>query len=174
MEVIMLDTMKKRYSARKYTDKKISENQLFQVLEAARIAPTWKNSQCFEIIVVDDEKTKAAIGEIVNYNPSESAYHKASHLLIFVADPEKSGMRDGKPYYMVDTAIAFEHSVLCATSLGLDTCWVGVFPEDALKAKLNIPNHLRIVALTPLGYADETYKQRPRRDLEAILHKTIY
>lgn len=170
----MLKTIEKRFSARSYVDKKISDKQLNEVLVSAQLAPTWKNKQCFEIIVIDNRELQEKIGELANHNPSESAYTKASHLLIFVADPEKSGLRDDKPYYMSDCAIAIEHALLSATDLGLGTCWVGIFPEADLKELLNIPSNLRIVAMTPLGYTDEDYKKRPRRNLEEIVSYNTY
>ena len=170
----MLDVFKNRFSVREYNSEVVDEHKLTQVLMAAQSSPTWKNKQCFDIIVIDDKEIQKEIGEIVNYNPSKSAYHNASHLLIFVADPAKSGHRDEKPYYMSDTAIAIEHVILQATALNLGTCWVGVFPEDIVKAKLGIPNNLKVVAMTPLGYSNEEYQKRPRRELSEIIHKNKY
>lgn len=170
----MLDIIKKRRSIRNYSNKKVSENDLNKVLEAVRLSPTWKNKQCFEVIVIDDKTLQKTIGETLKFNPCENAYTNATYTLIFIADPSKSGNRDEKPYYMSDTAIAVEHAILTATSLGLATCWVGVFPEDKLKTLLNIPSTYRIVALTPLGYANEEVKARPRRELKEIVHRNKF
>ncbi|NBL00072.1 MAG: nitroreductase [Erysipelotrichia bacterium] len=167
----MLEVIKQRKSIRQYSDRKVSDKDLNTVLEAAQLAPTWKNKQCFEMIVIDDKETQAKLGVLLKNNPCESAYTKASYTLVFIANPSKSGNRDGKPYYMCDSAIAMEHAILTATSLGLATCWVGVFPEDALKQLLNIPEQYRIVALTPLGYSDEKeVNHTSRRKLEDIVH----
>lgn len=170
----MLDIIKERRSIRNYSTQKVSEQDLETVLEAVRLSPSWKNKQCFEVIVIEDKKLQKEIGTLLNHNPCENAYTNATYTLIFIADPSKSGNRDGKPYYMCDTAIAMEHAILCATSLHLATCWVGVFPEAKLKALLNIPENYRIVALTPLGYANEDVDQRPRREISAILHRNQF
>ncbi|MDF9825653.1 nitroreductase [Breznakia sp. PF5-3] len=170
----MLDVINKRFSAREYTDKQVENELLEKVLIAAQLSPTWKNKQCFEIICIDNKDLQLEIGELANFNPSESAYKKASHLLVFIADPTKSGLRDDKPYYMCDSAIAIEHSILEATSLGLGTCWVGVFPEQKIKKILHIPEHLRIVAMTPLGYTSEAFQKRPRREIKEIVHWNKY
>lgn len=170
----MLDIIQKRFSVRSYTNQKVDTSLLEKVLIAAQYAPTWKNKQCFEIIVIDDRSMQQQIGELTKFNPSESAYQLASHLLVFLADPQKSGLRDDKPYYMCDSAIAITHCMLEATALGIGTCWVGVFPEDEIKSLLGIPEALRIVAMSPLGYTQETYQKRPRRPLDAFLHKNKY
>jgi len=170
----MLDIFKNRFSVREYSSEVVSEQDLQNVLKAAQLAPTWKNKQCFDIVVVDDRKIMQAIGKATNHNPSESAYKCATYLLVFVADPSKSGDREDKPYYMSDCAIALEHAILQATALQLGTCWIGAFSEEKLSDILAIPKHLKIVGMTPLGYSNETYKQRPRRKLSQIVHRNKY
>lgn len=170
----MLEIIQKRRSIRAYQDTAIKDKDLEIIKEAIRLSPTWKNKQCFEVIVINDRKLQIEIGKLVNHNPCESAYTKAPYLFVFIADPSKSGNRDEKPYYMSDTAIAVEHAILSATALNLATCWVGVFPEETLKSLLNIPKHLKIVALTPLGYANEEVTPRPRRSNEEVFHNNKY
>lgn len=170
----MLEIIQQRRSIRAYQDTKIKDKDMETIKEAIRLSPTWKNKQCFEVIVITDRKIQLEIGRLVNFNPCESAYTKAPCLFVFVADPSKSGNRDEKPYYMSDTAIAVEHAVLSATALSLATCWVGVFPEEKLKSLLNVPEHLKVVALTPLGYADEEVAPRPRRNSEEVFHYNKY
>ncbi len=71
------------------------------------------------------------------------------------ADPEQSGHKDGKEYYLVDAAISFEHLVLAAAAEGLGTCWLGgMFNEADVKRHLSIPDKIRVVAITPLGYPE--------------------
>jgi nitroreductase len=41
---------------------------------------------------------------------------------------------------------------LVAAELGLGTCWIGAFNEKKVKEILGIPEHIRVVALMPLGY----------------------
>lgn len=78
-------------------------------------------------------------------------------LIVVCADPDQSGHKDGKDYYLVDAAISFEHLVLAAAAEGLGTCWLGgMFNEDEVKRQLGIPDQLRVVAITPLGYPEES------------------
>lgn len=166
----MLEIMKQRRSIRNYSDKIVSKEMLQQILEAIQVSPSWKNKQCVEVIVIEDKQKQKEIGEMVKHNPCENAYTNATYTLIFIADPSRSGNRDGKPYYMADCAIAVEHAILSATALGLATCWVGIFPEEQLKQYLSIPEAYRIVALTPLGFSNEEIEARPRKTMDALVH----
>ena len=78
-------------------------------------------------------------------------------------------MENGIEYYIADTAIAFEHLCLAAQALGLGTCWMGWYDEVYLKQVLSLPDHIKIVGITPLGYPDQSPKQRPRKQLNEIV-----
>ena len=88
---------------------------------------------------------------------------------------------DGKPYYMVDVAIAAEHLVLEAVEQGLGTVWVGAFKEDRVQKALGIPQNIKVVALIPIGYPAGKEGVRAkllkaavgsanRKDLKEIVH----
>lgn len=170
----MISVIQKRKSIRKYKDTPLTQDELNTIREAIQLSPTWKNKQCFEVIEVVDKALIAQIGDMVRHNPGPTVYSTVPVVYIFVADPTKSGNRDEKPYYMADTAIAITHATLTATSLGLGSCWIGVFPEETLKEALNIPSHLRIVGLLPVGHPDEDPDARPRRSVEEIFHTNKY
>jgi nitroreductase len=96
-------------------------------------------------------------------------FETAPYFLLFVADPEKSGVRDGKPYYMTDIGIAMENAVLAATELGLGTCWIGAFTEGPIREYFHIPENQHIVAITPLGVPAEAPEARPRKALDEFV-----
>jgi len=59
--------------------------------------------------------------------------------------------------------------ILEAHELGLGTCWIGHFDEKKVKDVLGIPENVRVVAITPLGYPDENPSPRPRKKLGEIV-----
>ena len=69
-----------------------------------------------------------------------------------------------------DTAIAVEHLVLQAEALGLSTCWVAFFEQRDIRPVLSVPADKYVVAVIPVGYADENPPTRPRRPLEEIVY----
>lgn len=162
------DVIEKRRSIRQYTDAPVSLDDMVRVVEAGRLAPSWKNGQCWRYIVVKDAEIRAEIGTIVNNNPDPSAYTNAPYVLVLCADPDQSGHHNGQDYYMTDVGIALEQSILAAAALGLGTCWIGLFDEEPLKEILNVPEHIRIVALTPLGVPAQDPKPRPRKPTSEI------
>jgi nitroreductase len=169
MEVF--EAITQRRSIRAYKDEPIPREALLRVLEAARLAPSWKDYQCWSILVLSRREDIQALGQLLRYNPGKEVFDTAPYFLLFVADPEKSGVRDDKPYYMTDIGIAMENAVLAATELGLGTCWVGAFTEGPIKELLSIPENQRIVAITPLGIPAEAPDPRPRKALSEFVYE---
>lgn len=102
-------------------------------------------------------------------NPARKSLIAAPIVLVVCGDPRLSGVMYGKEYYLVDVGIVLDHIMLAATSLGLGTCFVGVFDEERVKQLLEIPSHIRVVGITPLGYAERWPEARPRKDLSELV-----
>jgi nitroreductase len=158
-----------RRSIRKYRETPVEPEKLYQVLDAARLAPSWKNMQCWRFLVLSDPARRRALAEAFpEENPGQNAVATAPCIIVVCADPAESGVENGIDYYVADAAIAFEHLCLAAWGLGLGTCWMGWFDEARVKAALGIPERIRVVGLTPLGYPDQEPKPRPRKALSEI------
>jgi nitroreductase len=162
----LMDVIRNRRSVREYRPEAVPQEKIDQVLEAARLAPSWANGQCWTFVVVTDPKVRRRLAEAGN----EWIEH-APVIVAACGDPKKSGAKNDQAYYMLDIGIAMEHLVLAATDEGLATCWIGWFDEAKAKSALGVPKDIRVVALTPLGYADETPEARPRRALGEIVHR---
>ncbi|MEO0075552.1 MAG: nitroreductase family protein [candidate division WOR-3 bacterium] len=145
-----------RKSTRNFSSQPVEQEKIIKVLEAARLAPSWQNRQCWRFIVVQDPEKIKKIGQLNPFTLNINFFlRKVPVIIVACANPKDSGQRNGKDYYLVDTAIAMEHLILAATDLGLATCWIGAFDEKMIKEVLEIPDPIRVVALTPLGYAAE-------------------
>lgn len=164
------DVVARRRSIRRYKDTPVEDEKLSALLEAARLAPTWKNQQCWRLIVVktpaQKEKLLAAIPDA---NPGKKGVATAPVAIIICANPADSGERENQQYYLVDCGIVFEHLVLAACAQGLGTCWIGVFDESLLKKYFGVPGSWRIVAVTPLGYPLYEPSPRPRKPLSELV-----
>jgi nitroreductase len=79
-------------------------------------------------------------------------------------------VENGIDYFIADTAIAFEHLCLAAHALGLGSCWMGLYDEAVVSHALGIPEGMRVVGITPLGYPDQEPKARPRKELAEIAY----
>ena len=160
-----------RRSIRKYRDTPVEWEKVGQVLDAARLAPSWKNMQCWRFLVLNSpERKKALLAAFPDDNPGKKSLSQAPVVIVVCADPSESGVENGIEYYIADTAIAFEHLALAAHGIGLGTCLMGWSDEAVVKEGLGIPAGIRVVAVTPLGYPDQEPRPRPRKDLTEIAY----
>lgn len=165
----IFQVIRERRSIRSYRDTPVEMDKLNQVLDAARLAPSWKNLQCWRFLVVDDPQRRSdLLAAFPPDNPGARAIATAPLVILVCADPAQSGVENGIDYYIADSAIAFEHLCLAAHALGLGTCWMGWFEEAKMKKALGIPAAIRIIGVTPLGYPDQAPQARPRKRLEEI------
>lgn len=161
----VLSAIKGRRSIRKYSDKPVEEEKLLKVLEAARLAPSAKNEQNWKFIVVKDQETKEKLTEAIG----QPFVGEAPIILVNCGTETKSVMRGGQPRYTVDLSIATAYMILEAYEQGLGTCWLGSYDEDKVKEILGIPEDVRVVAITPLGYSAESPAPKPRKALDEIV-----
>jgi nitroreductase len=131
-----------------------------QIVESIRLAPSAGHRQPWHFIIVKDEDVKNRLG-------ISSWASEAPIVIVGCADTE---IRNPPTCY-VDLAIAFEHMILAAANFGLGTCWIGCLGRDkTIKRILNIPEHIDVVAVTPLGYPDETPSSKTRKNVSEIIH----
>jgi nitroreductase len=158
-----LDLAKKRRSIRKYKPTPIPQDTLKYVLEAGRHAPSWKNLQCWRYIIVTDPDKRKAIS-------TRDWVTSAPTIIVACADPTLSGTRYNQQYYILDMGISMEHIILAAAEKDLGTCWIGgQYDEPNIKQALGIPDEIRVVALTPIGYPAETPSPKDRKPMDEIV-----
>jgi nitroreductase len=152
------EAVQRRKSVRAYRPTPIPDGIIEKVLEAARVSPSAKNLQPWHFILVTDPEKRKAL--------SKGVYAKFVHeapIVIVACGDEKVSPK----WYAVDTSIALQSMVLTATGEGLGTCWVGSFDEEDVRKLLSIPDHLRVVALLPIGYP------RDKLDLTRAINNAI-
>jgi nitroreductase len=158
----LMDVIRDRRSIRRYKTTPVSNDDIEYVLEAARLAPSWSNRQCWRYIVVTDEGLRKKITK-------RDWAAEAPVVIVGCADPTKAGNKAGKPYYMLDMGISMEHLILAAHDRGLGTCWLGgQFDEEVVREALGVPESHRVVALTPLGYPDEAPQAKSRKSFNDL------
>ncbi len=165
-----VEAIRKRRSVRKYTDTEVTDEQLNQVLETIRYAPSWANKQGWQVMVIKDQNTRGRISGVLEGNPGARAVIQAPVLIVVCMDPTASGMVGDRAYYMTDAGILMDHIMLEAAELGLGTVFIGMFDEDRVREVLGVPEECRIVGLTPLGVPEKMPKERPRNELADVLH----
>ncbi|MEM2463989.1 MAG: nitroreductase family protein [Candidatus Bathyarchaeia archaeon] len=166
----IIEIIKTRRSIRKIRSDPVEEDKLLTILEAARWAPSWANTQCWELIIVKSAEIKEKLAEIlIPGNPAAEAVRKAPIVIVACAKLGVSGFLHGKQvtdkgdWFMFDVALALQNLVLVAWSLGLGTVYVGAFDAKKAAEILEVPSGVSVVALVPLGYPMEVPKEPHRR-----------
>jgi nitroreductase len=175
-----MEAVDKRRSIRKYKDIPIAEELQAELIRSAILAPSGDNTQPWHFILVDDAVVRGKIAAISHH---QKWMESAPLFVVCVADI-RSRIRDDEAIRLDeessifelkqiirDTSIAIEHLVLTATDRGLGTCWVAWFKQDEIRSTLGIPYDKYVVAVITVGYADENPAPRPRKGIEALLHR---
>ena len=176
------EAIKTRRSIRKYKTTPVDDKTVAQVLEAARWAPSWTNSQCWRFIVVRDSNIKMELASTLREtNPAIEAVRNAPVVIVACAELGKAGCYHGEPatdkgdyWYMFDVALAMQNLVLAAHSLGLGTVHIGFFDAKKAASILEVPDGFCVVEMTPLGYPDQEPEARPRKELSEIVSYESY
>ncbi|MBT4870924.1 MAG: nitroreductase [Candidatus Diapherotrites archaeon] len=160
------DVIQKRYSVRDYKDKEVKQELIDKILTAADLAPTASNAQPFKIFIAKTKGNEEALQKVYG----RAWFTKAPFILCVCGIPEKAWKRqDGKNYCEVDSTIVADHIILAATALGLGTCWIANFNEDEIRKFFNIPRYMVPEIITPLGYANDSPKEKVRKDINDLV-----
>ncbi len=175
------EAVEKRQSMRIYKPDAIPTAVLNRVLEAFRAAPSWANTQPWELVLVTDEGIKKQLQQTVSEgNPSFNALVDAPVLVCAVGILERSGWYHGQQstprgdWMMFDLGIATEHLALAAAAEGLGTVHVGFFDYQKADKILGLPEKHTVVELIPLGYSAYTPKRVPRKPLDEFVFINKY
>ena len=169
----LIEAIKGRRSIRKYTDELVTDEDLASIFEAVRWAPSWANTQCWELVVVKDPATRETLAEtLTTKNPAKKAFTQAPIVLVACAKKGKSGYYDGNPatdrgdnWLMFDVAIAIHTLTLATHSIGLGTVHVGLFDFKAAEKAIDLPDAYTVVELIPLGHPAQEGKAPPRKEV---------
>ena len=160
----IMEAITQRRSIRRFKSREVEQWKLDMALDAARWAPSSKNSQPREFIIIKNRNTLEKIA-------AESTYGKhiaqAPLAVAFVTDPSKSN------WHEVDGALATQNFTLAAWALGLGTCWTGTMNREKVKEILDIPVGKNLLTVLPLGYPAEEGRAH-RDELSSFIHFERY
>ncbi|MCL2277138.1 MAG: nitroreductase family protein [Treponema sp.] len=150
-----MNEIKNRRSIRKYNpNKKVTKEQLNELLEAAMLAPSACNTRPWEFIAVT---SREVLDDIVRVHPYAQMCKTATAAIIVVIVP-RNDIPEG--FSIQDGAAATENILIKAVSLGLGTCWCGVSPNEELMASIRklfkIADNKIPFNVIAVGYPDES------------------
>ena len=156
-----------RRSVRAYRPGTVHPETLETIVDCGRLAPTANNMQSWEFVVVTDRDKLEGLAGIATYG---AFIRDAAACIATLGDPVNRSV-------YLDGAAATENMLLAIHALGLAGCWVQGYEKtynaDVLRL-LNVPDHLVLVSLIPVGIpAGETRGPR-KRPLQEVLHWETY
>lgn len=163
------ELLRLRQSVRRYQDRPVEEEKIGQLIEAVRLSPSASNSQPWRLLIVNEPSLKEAVARatfstLVSFN---KFVPQAPVIAVFTIQRPKlitqiGGRLKDRDFPLIDIGIAAENFCLQAAELGLGTCMLGWFDEEAIQALLHIPKKTRIGLLITVGYAADGYPIRKK------------
>jgi len=165
----VLSVIAQRKSVRHFTDQKLSAEQLEILLKAAMAAPSAKNVQAWEFIVITD---RALLDEMGGKLPYAKMLLQAPAAIIVCGNVSKFAP-ESELNWVSDCAAATENLLLAAEAIGLAAVWTASFPysermtavRDVVK---NMPGEVVPLAVIPVGYAAREEKAKDKWRPEKI------
>ena len=156
-----LEALTTRRSVRRFKSEPVDAHLIEKIVDAGRLAPTARNIQPCEFVVVTSAPRRAELAEISDHGK-------------FIADAPACIVVLSKPtkYFLEDGSAATTNILNAATALGLGGCWVAgdKKPYAGLVAELlGAPADYRLIALVAIGYPLEKLKPT-KRSLTDVLH----
>jgi len=170
---MFLEMLQQRRSIRKYKKQTIEPPIIAQLIEAALRAPSSRNLNPWEFVIVD---RPAKLAQLAQSKQHGSSFLQNAPLgIIICADPDRSDV------WIEDASIAATYIQLMAESIGLGSCWIQIrermqdttnTAEESVKKTLGISSRLKVEAIIAIGFADE--KLPPHRKEELQYQKVFY
>jgi nitroreductase len=160
----LFEAIEKRASVRQLEPAEISDDDLRKILDSGRRAPSGRNLQPLEYVVVRNRDTIKTLAKVQPF------IAQASAIIAIVADKSSE-------YWLEDASAAAENMLLAITALGYASCWVEgtlLRHEDWVKELLGVPEDRRLIILLPIGKPAATPVQKEKRPLDEIVHSERY
>lgn len=157
-----------RRSIRSYTDQDVEPGKIEAILEAGMAAPSGKNGQPWDFIVLT---RREILDEMAERLPYAKMLREARVAIAVCADRTKS------PYWYVDCSAAAENILLAAHALGLGAVWTATYPYrdrmDVVKELCGLPGSYDSLCVIPVGYPAR--EARPKDNFDAgKIHHEVY
>ncbi len=171
------EVIKARRSTRKYSaEKQVTEAQIKTLVEAALLAPSWKNSQTARYYVILDQEKCAKFREEC-LPPFNAKNCENAALIVAAYVTKRAGFdREGNPdnelgdvWGAYDLGLANENILLCAKDLGLDTLVMGIRDEAKVRVFCEVPEDQCIVSVISVGYGEDPHNAPKRKEAEDVL-----
>jgi nitroreductase len=153
----MIDLLRKRRSIRKYGGEAIDGHRVKLLVEALLRAPSSRNINPWEFIIVDDRQMLARLATAKQHG--STFLQNAALGIVVCADSTKSDA------WIEDCSIAAILVQMTAQAVGLGSCWIqirnrlqgnGRSSESFVQELLGLPEQMKVECIISIGEPGET------------------
>lgn len=149
------EVIKKRRSIRKFTDEEVSENHIIDIIKSSMQAPSARNQQPWEFLVVRNKDKLNKCSELLS---NCSMVKDCNFVIVYLTDTRDLKVSNK---YAQDLSSAVTNGLLKSTSLGIGSCWCGIYPDEE---RMNLvrkvfeinKDYLEPFAVVAFGYPKNT------------------
>lgn len=161
----VLRAIRERRSVRAFRPDPVEPEKVEAILEAARWAPSGRNTQPWRFVLVESAEKRAELARLV---PQRDMIATAPLTLAILLD-RKAGYDELKDAQGIGACA--QNVLLAVHSLGLGACWIGRARDREVEALLGAREGEELMMLIPIGYPAETPPPRERRPLGELVRR---
>jgi len=160
------EVVKKRQSYRAgFKVEGIPREALRKIVQAGLDAPSGKNAQTTEFVIVDDAM---AVDDIRQLHGRNTAMQQATAYIACIIDRVPEAIYEGYSFQVEDCAAAVENMLLAITALDYETVWIDGWLRlnghaERIGELIHLPQDKIVRVLLPIGKASEAYPQPQKK-----------
>ena len=180
-EIKIAEKIRSRFSPRAYTDKRVEDETILTLLEAARWAASSGNSQPWRFIYArpdEPEKWNKLLECLTESNQRWAS--KAPFLMLTVVQNFNPAKGRNNPHPEYGLGLAMGNLTAQAAEMDLHLRNMGGFSSEKARVNFNIPENFDPAVMVVIGYADDQNgledpfyvpvgDKRKRRELDEII-----
>lgn len=147
------EILKKRYSPRTFSGRKIGKEKVESLLEAARWAPSSMNEQPWRFIIACRDDVENFDKLLSTLKPNNQIWaQNAPVLILAIAKQVSEFSRDFNNHALYDLGNSVAQLTFQATAMDLYVRQMGGFYPDKARALFSIPDNYMPVSVLAVGY----------------------
>ena len=162
------DAIASRRNVRSFADRPVSAEHLDRILEAGRRAPSSRNTQPWDFILVTDRDQLSELANV--WVGAGHVATSAATIALITSDDQQPAKRA-----QFDLGQATMSMMLAAADLGIGSCHSGVGDQDMARRVLRLPGDRTCSFLISLGYPAgrplTPIRNPDRRPFDEVVHR---
>ncbi len=161
----VLRAIRERRSIRVFRPDPIEPEKLEAILEAARWAPSGRNTQPWRLVVVESKEKREELGRVV----TQMDMVRTAPVTLAILRDKDAGYDEIKDAQAIGACA--QNILLAAHSLGLGACWLGRLRDPQVEKIIEAKENEELMMLIALGYPAEQPPARERKPLAELVRR---